>query len=81
LRRASSSRGTPAYPSEATAYALPTESGDNAASSSTSPGGSNGLRAILASPGAARQAYLLREIFATPLGLRPTGSGGHEDWN
>jgi hypothetical protein len=71
----------PAYPSEAAAYALPTESGDNAASSSTSPGGSNALRAILGSPGAARQAYLLREIFATPMGLRPSGSGGHEDWN
>jgi hypothetical protein len=71
----------PAYPSEAAAYALPKDSGDNAASSSASPGGSNALRAILASPSAARQAFLLREIFATPLGLRPLASGGHEDWN
>lgn len=71
----------PSYPSEAAAYALPKESGDNAASSSTSPGGSNALRAILASPSAARQAFLLREIFAQPLGLRPMASGGHEDWN
>jgi hypothetical protein len=70
----------PAYPSEAAAYALPQDSGDNAASSGTSPGGGNALRAILASPNAARQAYLLREIFAQPLSLNPMGSGGHEDW-
>jgi hypothetical protein len=70
-----------AYPSEAAAYALPKETGDNSASSNSSPGGSNALRAILASPSAARQAFLLREIFATPLGLRPLASGGHEDWN
>jgi hypothetical protein len=71
----------PAYPSEAAAYALPKDSGDNAASSSTSPGGSNALRAILASPSAARQAFLLREIFGQPLGLRPMANGGLEDWN
>jgi len=71
----------PDYPSEAAAYALPKDSGDNAASSSTSPGGSNALRAILASPNKARQAYLLREIFAQPLGLRPMASGGLEEWN
>jgi hypothetical protein len=71
----------PAYPSEAAAYALPKDSGDNAASSSTSPGGSNALRSILGSPNAVKQAYLLREIFAQPLGLRPMASGGHEDWN
>ncbi len=71
----------PDYPSEAAAYALPKDTGDNAASSSTSPGGSNALRAVLASPSAARQAFLLREIFAQPLGLRPMASGGLEDWN
>lgn len=71
----------PDYPSEAAAYALPKDSGDNAASSSGSHGSSDALRAILASPNQARQAFLLREIFAQPLGLRPMASGGLEDWN
>ena len=71
----------PDYPSEAAAYALPKDSGDHAASANTSPGSSNALRAILASPHAAQQAFLLREIFAQPLGLRPMASGGLEDWN
>jgi hypothetical protein len=37
------------------------------------------LRALLATPNAARQAFLLKEILDRPLGERRT-SGGHEDW-
>ena len=37
------------------------------------------LRALLATPNAARQAFLLKEILDRPLGERRS-SGGHEDW-
>jgi len=41
------------------------------------PGAS--LRTLLASPKAARQAFILREILDRPLSLRPAGCGGHHE--
>jgi hypothetical protein len=67
---------------EAAAYALPAPIASDAPSKSTGETATlRGLRALLASPGAARQAYALREVLDRPLALRAAGRGGHESWS
>jgi hypothetical protein len=60
------------------AYALPGTSMPNYSMTGRQ---TTSLQTALSSPGAARQAFIMREIFDRPLCLRHAPNGGHEDWN
>ncbi len=67
---------------EAAAYALPAGiMSDSPARSTPASASMRSLRALLASPASARQAYLLREILDRPLSLHPAERGGHQSWS